>query len=49
MEQHSTDGAGDLVAHIEVQSLQEFDRVLREIREIEGVLNSETNLMLTRF
>lgn len=45
---HSTNGAWDLVAHIEVASLQEFDRVLREVREIEGVLNSETSLLLTR-
>ena len=45
---HSTNGAWDLVAHVEVTSLAEFDRLLREVREIEGVLNSETSLLLTR-
>jgi DNA-binding Lrp family transcriptional regulator len=43
---HSTNGAWDLVAQIEVSSLPEFDRVLREVREINGVLNSETCLLL---
>lgn len=43
---HSTNGAWDLVAQIEVQTLPEFDRLLREIREIKGVLNSETSLLL---
>lgn len=45
---HSTNGAWDLVAHIEVTSLPEFDQVLRKIREIRGVLNSETCLLLDR-
>lgn len=43
---HSTNGTWDLVAHIETQNLPEFDRVLREVREIKGVLNSETSLLL---
>ena len=43
---HTTNGAWDLVAHIETASLQDFDRVLREVREIKGVLNSETSLLL---
>lgn len=45
---HSTNGTWDLVAHIEVPSLEGFDRLLREVREVEGVLNSETSLLLTR-
>lgn len=45
---HSTNGAWDLVAHVEVSNLAEFDRLLREVREIDGVLNSETSLLLTR-
>ena len=47
-ELHSTNGAWDLVARIEAASLSEFDRVLGDIREIPGVLNSETCLLLSR-
>ena len=43
---HSTNGTWDLVAFIEVASLPDFDRILREVREIRGVLNSETSLLL---
>ncbi|MEP5760045.1 MAG: Lrp/AsnC family transcriptional regulator [Litoreibacter sp.] len=44
---HTTNGNWDLVAHIEAYSLAEFDRVLRQVREIRGVLNSETSLLLS--
>ncbi|MDA8746690.1 Lrp/AsnC family transcriptional regulator [Litoreibacter sp.] len=47
-ELHSTNGAWDLVANIETTSLAEFDRILREVREVNGVLNSETCLLLNR-
>ena len=43
---NSTNGGWDLVARIEAQDLKRFDRVLREVREIEGVVNSETCLLL---
>jgi len=43
---HTTNGTWDLVAQIEVGTLPDFDRVLREVREISGVLNSETCLLL---
>lgn len=43
---HTTNGAWDLVAHIETANLRDFDRVLREVREVKGVLNSETSLLL---
>ena len=45
---HTTNGAWDLVAHIETASLSEFDRILRQTREIKGVLNSETSILLNR-
>ncbi len=45
---HSTNGAWDLVARLETTSLAEFDRALREVREISGVSNSETCLLLDR-
>ncbi len=43
---HSTNGAFDLIAEIEVANLAEFDRVLSSVRSIEGVARSETNLLL---
>ena len=45
---YSTNGAWDLVAEIHTDTLGEFDRVLRQVREISGVLNSETSLLLQR-
>ncbi|MBB1437797.1 Lrp/AsnC family transcriptional regulator [Shewanella sp. SG41-4] len=44
---HTTNGAWDLVADIRATSLEEFDKVLREVRTIEGVLNSETSILLS--
>lgn len=44
---HTTNGAWDLVAEIMADSLQAFDRVLREIRAIDGILNSETSILLS--
>lgn len=44
---HTTNGNWDLVADIRSDSLSEFDRVLREIRMIDGVSNSETSLLLS--
>lgn len=43
---HATNGAWDLVVEIRTDSLVSFDRVLREIREVPGVLNSESCLLL---
>ncbi|WP_200832633.1 Lrp/AsnC family transcriptional regulator [Candidatus Halocynthiibacter alkanivorans] len=43
---HSTNGAWDLVAEIRASDLRSFDQVLRKIRDIPGVLNSETSLLL---
>jgi|TARA_B110000305_G_scaffold88189_1_gene99397 DNA-binding Lrp family transcriptional regulator len=44
---HTTNGAWDLVAEIQTLSLNDFDRVLREVRMIDGVLNSETSILLS--
>ncbi|RVU82802.1 Lrp/AsnC family transcriptional regulator [Leucothrix sargassi] len=44
---HSTNGAWDLLAEIQTSSLAEFDRVLSQVRMIDGVLNSETSILLT--
>ncbi len=43
---HSTNGAWDLVAEISADNLQGVDRVLRKIRDISGVRNSQTSLLL---
>lgn len=43
---YSTNGNWDLVAEIKTDSLVRFDQVLREIREIPGVVNSESCLLL---
>ncbi|MCC2607434.1 Lrp/AsnC family transcriptional regulator [Planctobacterium marinum] len=44
---HTTNGAWDLVAEIVAGNLVEFDHVLRDVRLIDGVLNSETSILLT--
>lgn len=44
---HTTNGGWDLVAEVRTNSLASFDRVLGRIRSVEGVLNSETSLLLT--
>lgn len=44
---HTTNGNWDLVADIQAGSLSDFDRVLREVRMIDGVANSETSLLLS--
>ncbi|MCV6546706.1 MAG: Lrp/AsnC family transcriptional regulator [Cohaesibacter sp.] len=44
---HTTNGAWDLVAEVQAPSLPDFDRVLREVRLVEGVLNSETSILLS--
>ncbi|SEQ74477.1 DNA-binding transcriptional regulator, Lrp family [Faunimonas pinastri] len=44
---HTTNGAWDLVAELRASSLQDFDRVLREVRMIDGILNSETSILLS--
>lgn len=43
---YTTNGTWDLVAEIEVNTLPEFEKVLTGLREIPGILNSETCLLL---
>jgi len=43
---HTTNGGWDLVAEIRAESLGDFDRVLGQIRSVEGVINSESSLLL---
>jgi len=44
---HTTNGGWDLVAELRAETLLDFDRVLGAIRRIEGVINSETSLLLS--
>ncbi|MCT1367152.1 Lrp/AsnC family transcriptional regulator [Kocuria sp. HSID16901] len=44
---HTTNGGWDLVAELTCVDLQDFDAVLKRIRGIDGVVNSETSLLLS--
>lgn len=43
---HSTNGKWDLIVELSTQTLLELDDVIHRIRNIEGVMTSETNLLL---
>lgn len=44
---HSTNGKWDLIAELATQTLLELDEVIHRIRSIDGVITSETNLLLS--
>ncbi|QJC54983.1 Regulatory protein AsnC [Polaromonas vacuolata] len=44
---HSTNGRWDIVAELQADSLEAFDRVLSRIRLLEGIANTETSLLLS--
>lgn len=44
---HSTNGKWDLIVEIGTETLETLDAVISEIRKIEGVQTSETNLLLS--
>lgn len=44
---HSTNGKWDLIVDLGTQSLEELDDVIFRIRNIDGVMTSETNLLLS--
>jgi DNA-binding Lrp family transcriptional regulator len=44
---HSTNGRWDLIVEIGSATLQDFDRVLDRIRQLDGVVASETSLLLS--
>ena len=44
---HSTIGKWDLIVDLGAQTLQELDEVIVKIRNMEGVMTSETNLLLS--
>ncbi|MDO5103786.1 MAG: Lrp/AsnC family transcriptional regulator [Lautropia sp.] len=46
---HSTNGRWDLMAELRVDALEAFDRLLNAIRELPGVLNTETSILLSTY
>ncbi|MGV8964952.1 MAG: Lrp/AsnC family transcriptional regulator [Cellulomonas sp.] len=44
---HTTNGGWDLVAELRTDTLSNFDRLLGQIRSIDGVVNSETSVLLS--
>ena len=46
---HTTNGRWDFVAELRAEDLQEFDRIISRISLLEGVSQSETNLLLTTY
>lgn len=44
---HTTNGRWDLIVELQAASLADFDQVLRRIRLISGITNSETSLILS--
>jgi DNA-binding Lrp family transcriptional regulator len=44
---HTTNGGWDLVAELHTDTLSNFDRLLGQIRSIDGVVNSETSVLLS--
>ncbi len=43
---HTTNGKWDLIAELSANSLEQLDGILRQIRLLDGVATSETNLLL---
>ncbi len=46
---YSTNGRWDYIAELRAEHLEEFDRVLGRIRQVEGITNTQTNLLLTTY
>ncbi|MEM5310587.1 Lrp/AsnC family transcriptional regulator [Paraburkholderia sp. JHI869] len=44
---YSTNGRWDLIAELQADSLENFDRVLGAIRLIDGINNTETSILLS--
>jgi DNA-binding Lrp family transcriptional regulator len=44
---HSTNGRWDSAAELRADSLEAFDRVLGQIRLIDGIANTETSILLS--
>lgn len=45
---YSTNGRWDYIAELEAHDLQDFDKILRQIRLIEGISLTESNILLSK-
>jgi len=48
-ELHTTNGKWDLLVELTADTLQNFDKVLEQIRKISGIYNTETSILLTTY
>lgn len=46
---HTTNGKWDLLVELTADTLQDFDKVLEQIRKISGIYNTETSILLTTY
>lgn len=46
---HSTNGKWDLIAEIQAESLEDFDRELNAIRRLKSISASETSILLSTY
>ena len=46
---HTTNGRWDLIAELSTDTLEAFDRVLNAIRRIDGVVATETSILLSTY
>ncbi len=46
---HSTNGRWDLIAELQADSLEEFDKTINSIRQLKEISASETNLLLSTY
>ncbi len=46
---HSTNGRWDIVAELRADTLEAFDGVLRQIRLVSGIANTETSILLSTY
>ena len=44
---HTTNGKWDLLVELESDSLESFDKILERIRNISGIYNTETSILLS--
>ena len=44
---HTTNGRWDIVAELRADSLEAFDKVLGRIRQVDGIVTTETSLLLS--
>lgn len=46
---YSTNGRLDMIAEIQASSLEEFDREINDIRQLQWIAHTETNILLSVF